>query len=574
MNKKSSVSENVVLDEKTLAGFPQQPHGGKLVDRVAKGEEREKELERAKTLPQIMVDTEAAITLEMIATGVMSPNEGLMVEEDYLSTLETGRLKNGLVWPIPLSFAPTGKHNTEVVNSLSKGDDVVLIDVNQEPVAILNAEDIFSYDRDYRAQHVFGTTDRKHPGVDAIYRRMGDTALGGKITLLNRPDWGPFEPLRMEPKDAWQLFYVEKEFKTVAGFVTGANPMHRGHEYMHKNLLEEVDGLLVCPLVEMAKREFTRHEYRMLAYRGVLEQYYPKDRTILCPLRVTYVFAGPQEAILHALILKNFGCTHKIVGRDYAGVGDYYDKYASQSIFDQYAPEEIGIDIRTFHEAFFCVRCNTVATDQSCPHDESVRVGISGTSVREILRHGILPPKEIVRPESSHVAIQGVQPKGRDADGNTVLPVGKLIKSMFPFYLTHRGIGGPRRETPLNPDDLTNDDLNAAIADVRANGDLVYRQTYDTYTQSADINRSVQPAWVDETRAYMRKHQQMVVDNLEEKVAIAPEESSDEFMYQDREEAEKELAVARRVLEELSVPVDEEKTRERVWNIAPYDSYY
>lgn len=574
MNNNSSVSENVVLDEETLATFPQQPHGGKLVDRVARGEEREKALARAKDLPKIMVDTEAAITLEMIATGVMSPNEGLMVEEDYLASLETGRLKNGLIWPIPLSFAPTGKHNTKVVQSLQKGDDVVLVDENQQPIAILNAEDIFSYDRDHRAHHVFGTTDRKHPGVDAIYRRMGDTAVGGKITLLNRPDWGPFEQIRMEPKDAWRLFYLEKKFNTVAGFVTGANPLHRGHEYMHKNLLEEVDGLLVCPLVEMAKREYTRHEYRMLAYRGVLEEYYPKERTILCPLRVTYVFAGPREAILHALILKNFGCTHKIVGRDYAGVGDYYDKYASQSIFDKFRPEEIGIDIRTFHEAFFCVRCNAVASEQSCPHDESVRVSISGTGVREMLRHGILPPKEIVRPESSHAAIQGVQPKGRDANGNTIQPVGKIIKSMFPFYLTHRGIGGPKRTTPLKPEDLTNEDLEQVLADIRTNGDLVYRQIYDTYSQSADINRSVQPAWVNEAKRAMRKHQEMIVKDLEDKVASAPQQSSDEFMYQDKEEAEQELAVARKILSQLPEDITDEKTRERVWNIAPYDNYY
>src|SRR5690625_4990953 len=234
-----------VLDEKTLSKYPQQPHGGKLVDRVATGEEREKGLEKAKTLPKIMVDLEAAITLELIATGVMSPHEGLMNEEDYLSSLETGRLKNGLPWPVPLSFAPTGKRNTQVVESLSVGDEVVLADVDDMPVAILNVEDIFTYDKGHRAQHVFGTTDRDHPGVDAIYRRMGEKAIGGQITLLNRPDWGPFEGIRLEPKDTWRMFYEEKKFKTVAGFVTGANPLHRGHEHMHRNLLEEIDGLLV-----------------------------------------------------------------------------------------------------------------------------------------------------------------------------------------------------------------------------------------------------------------------------------------------------------------------------------------
>lgn len=563
-----------VLDEKTLSKYPQQPHGGKLVDRVATGEEREKGLEKAKTLPKIMVDLEAAITLELIATGVMSPHEGLMNEEDYLSSLETGRLKNGLPWPVPLSFAPTGKRNTQVVESLSVGDEVVLADVDDMPVAILNVEDIFTYDKGHRAQHVFGTTDRDHPGVDAIYRRMGEKAIGGQITLLNRPDWGPFEGIRLEPKDTWRMFYEEKKFKTVAGFVTGANPLHRGHEHMHRNLLEEIDGLLVLPLVEMAKREYTRHEFRMLSYRSVLEQYYPQERSILYPLRVTYVFAGPREAVLHALILKNLGCTHKIVGRDYAGVGGYYDNYASQDIFKEFTPEEIGIDIRTFNEVFFCLRCNTTASDNSCPHDESVRVNISGSGIREMLRHGFLPPKEVARPESTRIAIQGVQPKGLNEEGESVTPVGKIIKSMFPFYLTNDGIGGPKREKPLNPEDLTKTDLEAAILSVRSDGDLIYKQTYEEYVATADLNHAVRPPWIDQARADMNKQQEMVVSNLEEKVANAPKETSDEYMYQDKEEAQKELEVAKKIHDGVPKALSKEDAEYRVWNIAPYDKYY
>src|SRR5690625_2422634 len=234
-----------------------------------------------------MIDLEAVITLEMIATGVLSPNDGFMNEEDYLSVLETGRLKNGIVWPTPLSFAPIGDQNEQVVASLSVGDEVLLVDHEELPIALLKVEDIFEYDRDHRAEHLFGTKDRSHPGVAAIYERMGDISLGGKITLLNRASWGAFEPLRLTPLDTWRIFYEENDFKSSAGFMTGANPMHRGHEHMHRNLLEEVDSLLVLPLVEIAKREFTRHEFRLLAYRSVLDQYYPKDRTILAPLRVT-----------------------------------------------------------------------------------------------------------------------------------------------------------------------------------------------------------------------------------------------------------------------------------------------
>src|SRR5699024_2534030 len=212
------MSQNVLTPEK-LKSYPQQPHGGKLVDQILHGKEREDALERVNHLPRIMVDMEAVITLEMIATGVLSRNEAFMNEEDYKSVLREGRLKNGLVWPVLLSFAPVGNRNKQLIASLYIVDDIVLIDEQKELVVLLTLEDIFDYDRDYRATHLFGTTDRNHPGVDAIYRRMGDTALGGPIKLLNRMHWGPFEPLRLEPKDTWHQFYEEKEMSSVGGFI-------------------------------------------------------------------------------------------------------------------------------------------------------------------------------------------------------------------------------------------------------------------------------------------------------------------------------------------------------------------
>lgn len=568
------VEQALVLDQEKFATYPQQPHGGKLVDRVATGEERQQGLKRAQTLPKIMVDLEAAITLELIATGVLSPHEGFMNQQEYLSCLETGRMTNGLPWPVPLSFAPIGTRNVETIDSLSVGDEVVLVDEDHKPIALLQLDDIFSYDRDHRAQHIFGTTDRKHPGVDAIYRRMGDTALAGKITLLNRPDWGPFEGMRMEPKETWQLFYEEKKYTSVAGFVTGANPMHRGHEYMQKNLLEEVDALLLLPLVEMAKREYTRHEFRMLAYRSVLDEYYPPERSIMFPLRVTYVFAGPREAVLHALILKNLGCTHKIVGRDYAGVGDYYELYESQSIFDEFTPEELGIDIRFFNEVFYCVRCAQPTTLKTCAHDDSTRIYISGSGIRELLRHGFIPPEEIARPESGRIGIQGVQPKGLNEEGESVKSAGKLIQTMFPYYLTHIGIGGRKREKPLDPQDLTKDDIEIIMLDIQNNAGLIYKQTAQEYARAADINRARQPAWVDKAHEDVRTEQERVIRTLEEKVANASENASDEFMYQSRAEAQKELDVARKILAETDEPITEEDTADRVWNIAPYENYY
>src|SRR5699024_8771703 len=400
-----------------------------------------------------------------------------------------------------------------------------------------------------------------------------DTALGGPITMLRRVHWGPFEQLRLEPKDTFELFYEEKNFRSVGGFITGANPMHRGHEYIHRNALEELDGLLVQPLVEMAKREYTRPEFRMLAYRSVMDTYYPKERSVLAPLRVTYIFAGPREAVLHALIMKNYGCTHALIGRDHAGIGDFYDKYASHSVFDKFTEDELGIDIRLFHEVFYCTRCDSPSTEQTCPHDKQYRINISGTGVRELLRYGVLPPKEIVRPESARIAMQGIQPKGVDEHHQAVNPVGKAIKSIFPSYLEYSRLGGPKRKKPLEVEQLTIDDLEAAITDVRSNADRIYKEIYDEFSYASDIRREVQPEWVADARESVRKQQQMVIDYLEEKVDKAPETASDEYMYQDKEEAERELEVARKIFEDTPSSLRSESIKYRTWNPMPYDRY-
>ena len=565
--------ERSVLDEKVLTRYPQQPHGGELVNQVLAGWEREQALERAKTLPKIMVDLEAVITIEMIATGVLSPHRGFMNEADYKSVLTTGRLTNGLIWPVPLSFAPTGARNRQVLGEIAIGDEVALIDENQTPIAIMQVEDKFAYDREFRAYHLFGTTDRSHPGVDAIYRRMGDIAIGGPTWLINRANWGPFEKMRMEPKDTWKLFYEEKKFKTVAGFITGANPLHRGHEYIHRNALEKVDGLFIQPLVELAKREYTRHEFRMLAYRSVIDTYYPKERTILAPLRVTYIFAGPREAVLHAIIMKNFGCTHALIGRDHAGVGDFYHKYAAHEIFDQFTPQELGIDVMLFHEVSYCLRCDSLVTSQTCPHDNRYRVNISGTGIRELLRFGIMPPKEIVRPESARIAMQGIQPKGLDEEGQAIYPVGKTIKAMFPQYLEYTRIGGPKRERPLKPEELTVRDLESAVLDIRRNADRIYADISEEYNRIADLNRDMHPDWVLSAREAAADQQRMVISDLEEKVDLAPEVASDEFMYQNKQEAMRELEVARKILEDIPSPLRKEQIAYRTWNAMPYKRY-
>ncbi|HJD44698.1 MAG TPA: sulfate adenylyltransferase [Candidatus Paenalcaligenes intestinipullorum] len=553
--------------------YPQQPHGGTLINQVVPEHLVDSETERARGLLSIRVDLEAAITIEMIATGVLSPNKGFMNEADYKSVLKEGRLSSGVVWPVPLSFAPIGERNSQIIAQLKVGDEVALTNSDNLPVAILSIEDIFAYDKEQRAQQLFGTTDRNHPGVDSIHRRMGDVALGGTLHLLHRVDWGPFEKLRREPVDTWRMFYEEKKYRSVAGFITGANPLHRGHEHIHRNALEEVDAVLLQPLVEMAKREYVRHEYRMLAYRNVLETYYPKDRAILSPLRVTYIFAGPRETVLHALIMKNYGCTHALIGRDHAGIGSFYDKYASHSIFDQFTPKELGIDVRLFHEVFYCTRCASHASTQTCPHDERYRLNISGTGIREMLRHGIMPPKEVVRPESALAAMQGIQPKGVDTNAAGTLPVAKVIQSMFPFYMEYSRLGGVKRKQPLKAEELTARDLEIASHDARTHSTDIYHGVYEEYHSVVDHNRHLQPAWLEDARRAMFSQQERIISDLQEKLDQAPAEASDEFMYQDRLEVEKELQSAQHLLEEIPCTISDEKLASRTWNALPYKRY-
>src|SRR5690606_3790553 len=213
-------------------------------------------------------------------------------------------------------------------------------------------------------------------------------------------------------------------------------------------------------------------------------------------------------------------------------VGDYYDKYASHSIFDEFTPEELGIDVRLFHEVFYCMRCDSPATTQTCPHDNRFRINISGTNIREMLRHGILPPKEIVRPESARIAMQGIQQKGVDENGESISPVGKIIKGTFPFYLERTRLGGPKREKSLTPEELTKNDLETVIYDVRENAHRIYKDVFEAYSFAGDTNRSLQPEWKMDALDALKTQQQMVIEDLEEKVQQAPEAASDEFMYQ------------------------------------------
>ncbi len=547
------------------------PVGGKLVDRVLVGAVRDKAKDLAARLPKLTLTLDQVVTLEMIATGVLSPLEGYPGSRDYASILDRGRLADGTPWTLPPTLAPVDDAGRGVVDRVREGEALALVDPSGAPIAILHVQEKYGFDKTERAQKLFGTAERRHPGVDAIFRRLGDTALAGPIELLEKTHWGPFEKYRLEPKDAWRLFHEERGWSTVVAFQT-ANPLHRGHEHLQKCALEIFDGLFIHPVVETTRRAYFRNEFRIKAYEVALREYFPADRVAMAPLRITMQYAGPREAILHALIRRNFGCTHFIVGRDHAGFGNFYDPYASQRIFSDYGREELGIEPIFFRESFYCTRCGAVASEKTCPHGREQHITMSGTGVQDILRYGYLPPKEVLRPEVGQVILQGIQPKGVGADGQAIKPVGDTIKGLFPSYLTHTRLGGPKRPQPLDPKNLDTRDLEAALRDTRDNASRVYERVYETYASLFDIERGADLTLLEEARRKAIAIQEELIQALEQKVAIAPFAVEDRYMYQDREEAERELRVARKILDDLRQGGDTD-FRERVWNQRPYEDY-
>ncbi len=550
----------------------------KLTNTVLTGKAKETALEEAseslaRNSNTVMIDDEAWITVEMIATGALSPCTGFMNAEDYSNVLHSGRLADGTPWPTPLSFAVAGEKNQDVLKGLRKGDVATLINRNKEPVARIITEEVFEYDREERAQCVFGTTDKRHPGVRSIYERMGDRSLAGKVELINRPHWGAFEKYRLTPEEWIDYFYNKKGARTVVGFITGANPVHRGHEHIHRTALETNDMLLIQPLVQLAKPEYIRSEYRIQAYEALLNKYYQRERVLMNPLRVTYIFAGPRESVLHAIVSRNFGATHFAIGRDHAGVGNYYGDYECQTIFDRLyegGSKELGITLLPFSEVFYCARCGTTATENTCPHGKQYRVAISGTAIRELFRYGYTPPKEIVRPEVARIAMQGIQPKGLDENGTSIYPVGSIVKKMFPFYLVAKRLGGKLREKPLSWEDLTLEDVERALMDVRENSDRILKDIARDTEMHYDVNRDMAAQWVSEANEYCRSRQGHMIRALEEKVAAA-DPNADNKMFQSKAEAEKELEAAKYVLESMdSRGLDHKKIQ---WNPLTYTEY-
>jgi len=379
------------------------PHGGALVARSLRGSLRVAAREKAKSLPCIPLSRMNLADLEMIAVGAYSPLTGFMRRGDYARVLTEMRLADGLVWPVPVTLAVSATQ----AQALKPGDEVALCE-GSRPLAIMVVDEIYPYDKRREAQEVYRTTDETHPGVARLYAQ-GDTLLGGDFWLFDWPTAtaAEFPEIRYTPAQTRQMF-AERGWRRVVGFQT-RNPIHRAHEYIQKTALEIVDGPFLHPLVGETKKDDIPADVRIASYRAVLEAYYPRERVALGVFPAAMRYAGPREAIMHALARKNYGCTHFIVGRDHAGVGNYYGTYDAQHIFDEFPPEDIGITPLFFEHAFYCRKCQAVVTAKTCPHGKDDWVYLSGTQVREMLRRGEPLPVEFTRPEVSEVLIEGLK---------------------------------------------------------------------------------------------------------------------------------------------------------------------
>ena len=363
------------------------PHGGELVDRTGP---RPDDLD---SLEQVPLSARELSDLDMLASGALSPLTGFMGRGDYERVVEDMHLAGGLAWALPVCLA---------VAQAPSGDRVVLTDGSGTALALLEVDEVYEYDREREAERCFRTTDDEHPGVARLYAQH-DLYAAGRVTVFQRQR-PPFPELAKDPAETRAAF-GDRGWKRVVGFQT-RNPIHRAHEYLTKCALETVDGLLIHPLVGETKSDDVPAAVRVEAYRVLLERYYPPDRVIVSAFPAAMRYAGPREAIWHAICRKNYGCSHFIVGRDHAGVGSYYGSYDAQLIFDEFEPHELEIEPMFFEHSFYCKVCGQMATPKTCPHGGDDHVFLSGTKVRELLSAGELPPAEFSRPEVAEILIR------------------------------------------------------------------------------------------------------------------------------------------------------------------------
>lgn len=378
------------------------PHGGHLVNRILTGEERLVAMEKAKSLKKIILNSRELADLEMISNGAFSPLEGFVNSKNYESILHHMHLANGLPWTIPITLSI----NKEGKDKVSQSEDLAIYNLKGERLGILTVEEIYPADKSREALQVYKTDDENHPGVAALLQQ-GDYYIAGPISLFNRITYDDLVKYRLDPIETRVLF-EKKGWKTIVAFQT-RNPVHRAHEYIQKTAMEIVDGLLLHPLVGATKADDIPADVRMECYEVLLQNYYPKDRVVLSVMPANMRYAGPKEAIMHAIIRKNYGVSHFIVGRDHAGVGNYYGTYDAHYIFSEFDPKAIDITPLFFDYTFFCKRCGGMASTKTCPHGKENHVFLSGTKVREMLREGIVPPVEFTRPEVAEVLIRNTK---------------------------------------------------------------------------------------------------------------------------------------------------------------------
>jgi len=374
------------------------PHGGRLKPLLLKGDELEQEKEKAKTLPVVRLTSRETSDLIMMAIGAFSPLDGFMGEGDYKGVVDDMHMTDGTLWPIPITLSVT----KEQADSIANGSEVALVDDESgELMGSMTVSEKYGYDKKHEAQNVFRTDDEAHPGVAKVYAQ-NEILIAGPIKAFSEgPYPDQFGGHFGRPEDTRRIF-TDLGWDTVAGFQT-RNPIHRSHEYCTKIALEVCDGILIHPLVGKLKADDIPAGIRMKCYEVLMENYYPQDRVVLKVYPMEMRYGGPREAILHAIFRQNYGCSHLIVGRDHAGVGNYYGPFDAQEIFEEIPEGELHLKPLKIDWTFWCHKCDGMASMKTCPHGKDDRVLISGTQLRKMLAEGQMPPKEFTRPEVAQI---------------------------------------------------------------------------------------------------------------------------------------------------------------------------